>query len=251
MIPRGRWQGMLTILRFNWPLYLAAGVVVIVALAGLVSLVQVHWRILCASAGLGAGYFLLVSLGVSHWVYDCSDLYRFHWLDRALADARMDRIVLCHSGFDETSELLKARLQPGQWITLDHYDPRMMTEDSIQRARRSSQPTEGTLSAPFDHWPVQSSSVDVVFALLAIHEFRSGQERTRWFAEAKRCLSPGGRIVLAEHLRDPANFIAFGPGFLHFHSRSSWQRCWEGAGLHLVDKFTLTPWVHLFVLDSP
>lgn len=51
MIPRGRWQGMLTILRFNWPLYLAAGVVLIVALAGLVSLVRVHWRILCASVG--------------------------------------------------------------------------------------------------------------------------------------------------------------------------------------------------------
>ncbi len=118
MIPRGRWQGMLTILRFNWPLYLAAGVVVIVALAGLVSLVQVHWRILCASAGLGAGYFLLVSLGVSHWVYDCSDLYRFLWHDRALTDARMDRIVLCHSRFDETSEILRARLKAPRPISL-------------------------------------------------------------------------------------------------------------------------------------
>ncbi len=93
------------------------------------------------------------------------------------------------------------------WITLDHFDPKQMTEASIQRARRLYPPTAGTVSAPCDAWPVESSSADVVFGLLAIHEFRSESERTRWFAEARRSLKPRGRVVIAEHLRDPASFL--------------------------------------------
>jgi hypothetical protein len=288
MTPRGRWQGMGTILRFNWPFYLAAGVVLIAAVAGLVSPLPIPWKLLCAGAAVGAGYFLLVSLGVSHLVYDRSDLYRFGWLVRALGNVPPDHVVFCHSGFDDLSEALRLRLLPTPtgvgvkaplpvgrlpsggvatapaegsgptvarhspcWITLDHFDPKQMTEASIQRARRLYPPTAGTVSAPFDAWPVESSSADVVFGLLAIHEFRSESERTRWFAEARRSLKPRGRVVIAEHLRDPASFLAYGPGFLHFHSASSWRRCWEAAGLRAHDEFSVTPWVRVFVLTAP
>ncbi len=277
-----------TILRFNWPYYLAAGVVLLGAAAGLGSPVALLWKVACGAAVVGAGHFLLVSLGVSHLVYDRSDLYRFRWLDRALGNVPPDHVVFCHSGFDDLSEALRLRLQPTPtgvgvnaplpvgrlppggdpatpaegsgptvvrrspcWITLDHFDPKQMTEASIRRARRFCPPTAGTVSAPFDAWPVESSSADVVFGLLAIHEFRSEGERTRWFAEARRSLKPGGRVVLAEHLRDPANFLAFGPGFLHFHSAASWRRCWEAAGLRAHDEFKITPWIRVFVLISP
>ncbi|MDB6076316.1 MAG: methyltransferase, partial [Akkermansiaceae bacterium] len=155
-------------------------------------------------------------------------------------------------GFDETSESLRTRLQPGgDWIALDHFDAAHMTEPSIQRARRRFPPTAETVAARYDQWPVESGSIDVVFALLAIHEFRSEPERTAWFAEARRCLKSGGRVIMAEHVRDPANFVAFGPGFLHFHSPASWQRCWEAAGLRTADQFRITPWVRIFVLTSP
>jgi hypothetical protein len=93
-------------------------------------------------------------------------------------------------------------------------------------------------------------STDIVFALLAIHELRAESERTAWFAEAKRCLRVGRRIVLVEHVRDIANFFAFGPGFLHFHSYASWRRCWEHAGLRCVDHFDMTPFVKIFVLTA-
>lgn len=294
MIPRGPWQGMLTILRFNWPFYLAAGVVLIAAVAGLVSPLPIPWKLLCAGAAIGAGYFLLVSLGVSHLVYDRSDLYRFQWMDRALQNGPPDHVVFCHSGFDDLSEAIQARLSVGDattpagvsgptkppadvgrlssggvdtapaggsgpttarrsphWITLDHFDPKQMTEASIRRARQLYPPTAGTVSAPFDAWPVESSSADVVLGLLAIHEFRSENERTRWFAEARRSLKPDGRVVIAEHLRDPASFLAYGPGFLHFHSAASWRRCWEAAGLRAHDEFNVTPWVRFFVLIAP
>jgi len=251
MNPRGRWQGMLTILRFNWPFYLTAGVVLIAAMAAVASPIPTLWKLLGAGAAVGAGYFLFVSLGVSHWVYDRSDLSRFHWLNRALEGARRDRVLFCHSGFDDLSAMLRARLQPDHWLALDHFDPEQMTEASIRRARRICPLSAGTVSAPFDQWPVESSSVDLVFGLLAIHEFRPETERTRWFAQARRCLRPGGRVILAEHLRDPANFLAFGPGFLHFHSAASWRRCWEGAGFRTADEFRITPWIRVFVLLPP
>lgn len=249
MNPRGPRQGMINILRFNRNLYLAAAVVFLAALAGLVRFDPPLLKLACAAALAGSGYFLFISLGVAHLIYDRSDLYRFHWLDRALGNAVINSAVFCHSGLDEVSEGLKAKLQPAAWVTLDHFDAAQMTEPSIQRARQLYPPAAGTIAAAFDRWPVESGCADVVFGLLAIHEFRTEDERTAWFHEARRCLKPGGRVVLAEHLRDPSNFIAFGPGFLHFHSAASWRRCWEAAAFRAVDEFPVTPWIRFFILD--
>ena len=248
MKPRGPWQGMTNIVRFNWPFYLLAGVVFLVALVGLFVPGPPLLKLACAVALAGAGYFIFISLGVSHLIYDRSDLYRWVWLERALHGVKAEHIVFCHSGLDEVSEAIKQRLAPGTWVTLDHYDAEQMTEPSIQRARCLFPPTLDTLSARFDQWPVTPASADVIFGMLAIHEFRSEEERTRWFDEARRCLKPEGRIILVEHMRDAANLLAFGPGFLHFHSPESWRRCWEKAGFHAADDFHITPWVRTFVI---
>jgi SAM-dependent methyltransferase len=251
MKARAPWQGMLTVFRFNWPLYLTAAVVLLAALASVFVSDSIWFQSACAAAAVGAAYFIFVSLGVSHLVYDRSDLYGWRWCERAFAGGKPQRIVVCHTGFDEVSEALKHRLAPVECVVLDHYDPALLTEPSIHKARRLHPPTPGTLASPFDRWPLEDASVDAVFGLLAIHEFRSVAERGSWFAEARRCLKPGGRIVLAEHLRDPANFLAFGPGFLHFHSAANWRQCWERTGLRCIDEFPVTPWVRFFVITLP
>lgn len=248
MSTRGRWQGASTIARLNWPFYVAALIVLAAACAGAWLAPPPIFRLMSAAALLGALWFLVGSLGVSHLVYDRSDLYRLGWLDRALPVTARDRLILCHAGFDDLSRHLQEMLPAASWTILDHYDPARMTEASIRRARRLFPPADETLPAPFDQWPVESGSADAVFGLLAIHELRREAERSRWLAEATRCVRRGGRIILAEHLRDWANFIAFGPGCFHFHSRATWRRDWEHAGLHLVDEFPITPWVRVFVL---
>lgn len=247
---RGNWQGMLAIVRFNWPFYGVAIVVFVAAVMGMFV-----WRgswvlaLFCAIA-MGSGYFVFVSLGVSHLIYDRSDLYRWQWLERVLGGGKIARIVFCHAGFDEASDALREKLPCTEWRVLDHHDPATMTEASVRRARKLYPPTEGTEAAPFSLWPVGEGWADVVFGFLAIHELRSIKERAKWFAEAKRCLADGGRIVVIEHVRDAANFLAFGPGFLHFHSVKNWERSWEIEGLHVIDSFRITHFVRVFVIGK-
>ena len=250
MMQRGKWQGMWTIVRFNWPFYIGVILALILASCGFIWSGAILLKWTCAAVVAGAFYFLIVSLWVSHQVYDRSDLYRWAWLRRALDRTKRDTMIVCHSGFDEVSSALKECVADVNWVVLDHYDEAMMTEASIRRARKLFPPTSGTKSAPFDKWPVAAQSVDVVFGLLAIHELRSEEARIAWFNEASQCLVPGGRVVLAEHTRDFANFLAFGPGFLHFHSRASWRRCWEKAGLCTTDEFQVTPWVQIFIVSK-
>jgi SAM-dependent methyltransferase len=247
---RGNWQGMLTVARLNWPFYAAAVLMLIVSIAIFIAEPNVAIRVASALAIAGCLWFLLGSLAVSHLVYDRSDLYRWRWTERALCGVTADRFLFCHAGFDEASAQLRQHLGAKRWLTLDHFDASKMTEPSIHRARQLFPPTADTEAAPFDLWPAETASADVVFGLLAIHELRSEAKRAAWFAEARRCLAGGGRVVLAEHMRDAANFLAFGPGFLHFHSPASWRRCWMRAGLSLHDEFLVTPWVRVFVLSA-
>ena len=247
---RGPWQGVASIVRFNWPFYAVACVVGGAAGAGMWLAPRAEWQGAAALVGAGVVYFLVGSLGVSHLVYDRSDLYRWRWLTRVVPDRKAGCVVVCHAGFDEVSESLRDQLAAGNWRVLDHYDPVLMTEPSIRRARQALPPRPGTERVPFGAWPLESGSADLVFALLAIHELRKETERIAWFREARRCIRAGGAVVLVEHVRDLANGLAFGPGFLHFHSVSSWRRCWEGAGLRTRDEFRLTPWVRVFVLEA-
>jgi hypothetical protein len=251
MKPRDKWQGMMTIAQFNWPFYVVSVAVSIASLVGWFLLPGYVWKLICGVTCVGALYFLLGSLGVSHLVYDRSDLYQWGWLNRALNGANIRQAIFCHSGFDETSAELYEKLGAVQWQVLDHFNEKQMTEASIRRARALFPPTSGTLSSRYDAWPLTAESADVVIGLLAIHELRSEAERSAWFAESRRCLRKGGRVVLAEHVRDAANFLAFGPGFLHFHSPASWRRCWEDAGLRSLDEFRVTPFVRIFVLSAP
>lgn len=249
MSERGRFQGMLSVARFNWPFFAIAAVVLAVAVAALFLVPQPLVQIAAVFAAAGCLWFFIGSLGVSHAVYDRSDLYRWTWLKRAIGEKMPGAIVLCHAGFDEVSAALREHFPAARWQVLDHYDPATMSEPSIHRARQLFPPTTNTLSARHDDWPPVDA--DVVFGLLAIHELRSNDDRAAWFSQARRSLLPGGRVVIAEHVRDLANFAAFGPGFIHFHSVASWRCSWELAGLSLADTFRVTPFVRIFVLTAP
>lgn len=106
---RGSFQGVINVARFNWHFYLLAGVL---ALSVLTAGNYFNLPFLYAYAAcLLVIIPVLVSLFVTYYVYDRSDLYKFDWLDD-LDISRTGRFLNINAGFDETSSLLSAKYPP-------------------------------------------------------------------------------------------------------------------------------------------
>jgi len=247
---RKPYQGMLNIVLFNWPLYVRT---LLLALAYIIAIIVFPlpiWLIMLLLVGAcGSAYFLIVSLVVSYIIYDHSPLYRWMWVKDLLTVAPQ-QMANIHAGFDEASEGLRNLFPQARLVIVDLYDPKRMTEPSIARARRLRPPKQSVFPGDPGAIPLAESSCDVVFLLFAAHEIRSAQERLCLFAEVRRILTLGGTVLLVEHRRDLANFLAFGPGFLHFYPQSEWLRLATESGLHVVTTFSMTPFVGVFLLTK-
>jgi len=240
-------QGVGNIVRFNWPFFA-------MALGGAAGLLALLTRPLPPLARLALGLALaglvvstLVSLLVSAYVYDGSGLYRLDWLAKFVRPG--GQLVSVNAGFDEASALLAVRFPQTQLTVLDFYDQARHTEPSIARARHAYPPYPGTLTADPAALPLPTASADTVLAMLAAHEVRDPAERVVFFRELARVLRPGGRIIVVEHLRDAANFLAYNIGALHFHSRAAWLATFDGAGLRLRAERKHTPFISVFILE--
>lgn len=222
--------GTLDIVRFNRRQYLRGAICVFIAFVFSPTL---------AAIGLS---WMLSSIAVSYYVYDRPELYSLSWLDSVLSRTPR-RWANIHAGFDRTSSQLRA-LFPGEYgVSLDVYDPEEMTEPSIAIARAEC---VGSIAADWQSLPLDDRSLDAVFLLLAAHELRTAVARKRLFAEVARSLVPGGDLIVVEHLRDLRNFLAFGPGFLHFFSARTWRDAGWSAGLQLTRERNITPFVRVF-----
>jgi SAM-dependent methyltransferase len=241
---------MLQILRYNLPMYLAAGagcLAAALAVAWLPLPRPLAWLIV--AAGTAAAFWSAASLAASYWIYDRSALGRWDWLP-GLFEAPPRRWAQIHAGLDETRGAL-ARLFPrAAGEVLDVYDAAEMTEPSIARARRLDPEPLPARAADFRALPLGDGSCDAVFLLFAAHELRRPAARLRLFREVARALAPRGRTILVEHLRDGASFLAFGPGFLHFLPRREWLRAAEGAGLAVAAERRITPFVAVLTLEK-
>ena len=249
VLERSPLEGTLNILRFNWPRYALALAAVTLG-TGLLLAVPVP-RPLRVVLGLGIAlgtWWALGSVVVSYWVYDRSGMYEWTWLGSFLPRPPR-RWVNVHCGFDETSPALERVFPGARGEVLDLYDPRVMTEGSIRRARRHMRGDRDARGAGLRALPlIPARSFDAAFCLLAAHELRLPQQRAMLFRELHRLVRPEGHVVVVEHLRDPANFVAFGPGFLHFHPRRLWRGLALDHGFVLDREMSLTPFVRAFLL---
>jgi ubiquinone/menaquinone biosynthesis C-methylase UbiE len=171
------------------------------------------------------------------------------WLARALSNLPR-RWVNIHAGLDETTQLLSALFPSATGKALDIYDPREMTEPSIAQAREQAR-TASTIRSTPAHWnslPIADDTLDAAFLIFVTHELRRHEARVKLFQELSRTLQRDGTIVLIEHTRGWANFLAFGPGFLHFFSKRTWRRAFSAAGLQISEEFPMTPFVRVFLL---
>jgi len=241
-------RGVGQIVRFNWPFYAAAGLALVALEFGLrfASAPPVTWWVMHGMTGLAA-VWVVGSLIASWVIYDHSLLTRWEWIGEALG-VRPRRWINVHAGLDESTPALRRFLAPSEGRVFDIFDPDEMSEPSIVRARRLYRPEVDPERVDFQQLPAAGKSIDAAFLLLSAHELRTDAARGTFFAELHRILSPDGRVIVAEHLRDVANFAAFGPGFLHFFSRRTWSRCFAQARFVIEREFSITPFIRVFVL---
>lgn len=243
-------QGVFNIIRFNWHYY-------VLSVLSVTGLCVVSWFTMVPYSGIAEAlsivisFSILISLLVSTYIYDYSALYRLTWLNQ-FEIGKNKMLVNIHAGFDETSILLKQKYisasNEDKLQVFDFYDPAKHTEVSIQRARKAYPGYHGTVAIETTHIPLPDECVDVVFNILAAHEIREEEERVTFFKEQHRILRPAGKIIVTEHLRDVANFMAYNIGFFHFHSKATWSRTFQSAGFRTETVIKITPFITTFIL---
>lgn len=226
----------------SWPLYAGASGGVVIAALVLVLSESATFRWAASLAILVTVWLACASFWAFHWMFDASGLLSGSWL--LAPDIPVpERWVQINTGLEQTSLPLETIFPavPGQVI--DVYDPAVMTEPAIARARRGRHASSGSSALA----GVDSASADLVVVMLAAHEIRDRRLRERFFKEVARIVSRRGRVVLVEHLRDITAAAVFGPGVFHFFPRSEWLELGSMARLNLDREFRITPFVRVFV----
>jgi SAM-dependent methyltransferase len=244
---RKPFQGVVNIIRFNWPYYVfsLAAIVALCAIAFSIDSQVSKWLL---AGAVVAGVLNVLSLIVSYWIYDASDLYELPWL-RDIGSADEVTIVNINAGFDETSQLLREKFSNAELIVLDFFNSDRHSEPSIKRARAAYPPFPGTQLVESTLIPLKAQSADYILVTFAAHEIRNNEERVEFFKEISRVLKIHGRIYVTEHLRNWQNFIAYNIGFFHFYSRTTWLVDFQRAGLKVVEERPHTALIRTFILQ--
>jgi ubiquinone/menaquinone biosynthesis C-methylase UbiE len=244
-VKRKPFEGVSNIMRFNWHFYVFALVSILLAITLSLFLLSPYSVILQGIAILSA-IVIIISLGISYYIYDVSRLYEMQWLP----DLSHKKILIVNAGFDEISLLVHSKFPQAEKTVIDFYNPLQHTEVSIARARKAYPSFPGTISVSTEKLILNESQFDVIIAMLSTHEIRSIRERIIFFRELNRVLKNNGQIFVTEHLRDLPNFLAYTVGFFHFHSKEKWMKTFEESALsvHSIEK--TTPFISTFILNK-
>jgi len=237
-------SGAVRIFRYNWPKY---AVTWCAAVAALCYAEHFGGWLLVLGALLALAWSAL-SLAVSHYVYDRSALAGGKWLP-ALLPANTEAWATADAGLD--AEVALDAVMPGTCVArLDIYDGATVGARSVDRARAITPRAHAATRSSATALALGDGACDVVAVIFTAHEIHDAGVRERFFLEVKRTLRAGGRLLLVEHLRDAPNFLAFGPGFLHFQPRAEWLRLARAAELRVAAETRVTPWVMALALEK-
>lgn len=243
---RKPFEGVIKIIQFNYDKFLYALCLLIVLIILRLNVKNVLYEVVsCLIFLLTLSIFL--SLIISFYIYDCSDLYKMNWLNKLNVKPNSS-VANISAGFDETSLLLIKKLRPNHFEKFDFYNEGLHTEKSIKVARRLYPPSNDikpiTTSKPFTH----KQTYNYIFLIFSAHEIRNNKERSSFFCQLKNQLSKEGKIIVVEHRRDFVNFLAYNVGFFHFLSQSCWLKTFEDAGCYVEKRFSITPFVQLYLV---
>jgi SAM-dependent methyltransferase len=245
-INRRPFQGVTNIIRFNWHYYVLA-ILFIAALLISGFFLPVFFGTAAMIISVTIILSILLSLAVSFYIYDLSDLYSLNWLN-VLNIHDNNKLANISAGFDETSALLNAKFPNATLQAFDFYNPANHTEISIERARKAYPAFPGTQKTSTGNSGFKAHSFDYIFLILAAHEIRNREERITFFKQLKEALRPDGKVIVTEHQRDAANFIAYNIGCFHFFSWGEWKWTFAGSGFTIESQFKVTPFITTYIL---
>lgn len=243
----------------NWPGYLLiyAGIVLSLLLIG-VSL-QEGWLSfipIATALALFLGYLLAASLWAAHRLYDPAGLRPYHVLFDMGQLKATDTFVYVDLGVRDFALQLSRRLTSGKIFVIDVYNPQWATSGSLKRyrARQPHAPNDPRLvwqNGRFDLLPLPDKSVSTVILHRVVSEFWQQGDRAALLQEVHRILTPNGRVLLAERVRTPTNWLVMGPSALHLQSVDDWRMLLQAAGFIIVKEVDLQGLVHCFRADKP
>jgi ubiquinone/menaquinone biosynthesis C-methylase UbiE len=242
---RKPYAGLMNVISFNRHFYVAAFLLILFMFV-LAGIFKQHsaWFFL---AILLIAAPVILSLIATHWVYDRSGFYDLHWLN-PLRLKSPQRIANITAGFDETSGLLKEKFPKAELLVFDFYDRTKHTERSIEIARTQGYVYAGTEQITTRAIPAYD--LDLIFCIFSLHEIRNTHERRHFLKSMSSALNAEGRIMVVEHSRDLANFIAYTIGYFHFHSKATWRSDFHAAGLNIETEKMITPFVTIYTLKK-
>jgi ubiquinone/menaquinone biosynthesis C-methylase UbiE len=219
---------------FNWPVYAIASMVAALLFAfhpvfGMMALVPI-----------------LLSVGASYCVYDNSALRNMDWLKEIAPSPQ--NILNVTAGYDEVTNKLKSSFANAEISVVDFLPATGVKTASITRASQYFPTSQPVASGTRSNWPRPDNGYELVLLWFAAHEARAAKMRDELFGECNRVVSQNGVIVIVEHLRNGANFCAYGPGARHFFPETEWRRSIHDAQLQIKKEFGITPFVKVFVL---
>lgn len=245
-IIRKPFQGIKNIIYFNWHLYIIALVLILCLL-----FTSYHFGNLISVISNTLIIFIItsscVSLLISYYIYDFSDLYELKWIKE---NENCESILNINAGFDETSNLIKTKFPNSKFTALDFYDSEKNTEVSIKRAQKKYPKFPGTKKTNINELKFKNNSIDKIFVIFSAHEIRNIKEKEAFFKELNRIIKPKGVIYITEHLRDLPNFIAFNLGFFHFYSKKYWLKTFKKTQLNVFKEIKTTPFISTFKLQK-
>jgi SAM-dependent methyltransferase len=240
-------SGAVRIFLYNWPTYALTWTGAAAAFLVAARVEGAAFGLLALVASVALTWSAL-SLLVSHYVYDRSPLSGASWV-RTLLPPQIEAWASIDAGLD--AEVALDGILPGTCLArIDVFGGESTTSGSIHRARAISPRAHTAVSASPGSLPLADASCDLVAVIFTAHEIRDTAERESFFREVSRALRTGGRMLLVEHLRDIPNFVAFGPGFLHFVGRAEWLRLANVANLSVAADARVTPWVMALTLEK-
>lgn len=241
-------QGIGNVIGFNWFFYVLT-LVLIGTLAALEYFFPTPGNPIYLIAVILLSISFLLSLVISLYIYDLSSLYRLTWMDKLPEIRYRAKLVNLHAGHDETSALIKQRYPDAQLLVYDFHDPAgNAPEFPAKLALKKFSAYTGTVSISTEFVPLMPNTVDAVFLILSVREIKEGEKRIFFLRQLGEALQQNGQIIVIEQLRDLPNFLAYSLGVLHFSSASSWQSTFQDAGLCILQKEKITPFVTLYRL---